>query len=59
MVAREGPMSSIGFKLMSLMFKVRDLLRPRLDVLQEAGIESGFSVLDFGCGPGGYIHSPR
>jgi ubiquinone/menaquinone biosynthesis C-methylase UbiE len=48
-------MSSFGFKLMSLMFKIRDFLRPRLDVLKEAGIESGFSVLDFGCGPGGYI----
>jgi ubiquinone/menaquinone biosynthesis C-methylase UbiE len=55
MVATNRPMSRIGFKLMSLMFKVRDLLRPRLDVLKEAGIESGFSVLDFGCGPGGYI----
>ena len=49
------PMSSLGFKLMSLMFKVRDLLRPRSDVLKEAGIEPGFAVLDFGCGPGGYI----
>jgi len=49
------PMSTLGFKLMSLMFKVRDFLGPRLDILKEAGIESGFSVLDFGCGPGGYI----
>ena len=40
---------------MSLMFKVRDILLPRLEVLKEAGIDSGFSVLDFGCGPGGYI----
>ncbi|MBN2242274.1 MAG: class I SAM-dependent methyltransferase [Acidobacteria bacterium] len=40
---------------MSLMFKARDLLRPRSDVLNEAGIEPGFVVLDFGCGPGGYI----
>jgi ubiquinone/menaquinone biosynthesis C-methylase UbiE len=55
MAETNSPMSNIGFKLMSLMFKVRDLLRPRLDVLKEAGIESGFSVLDFGCGPGGYI----
>ena len=55
MVATNSLMSSIGFKLMSLMFKVRDLILPRLDVLKEAGIESGFSVLDFGCGPGGYI----
>ena len=50
-----SPMSSIGFKFMALIFKVRDFLRPRLEVLEEAGIESGFSVLDFGCGPGGYI----
>ena len=55
MAATHRPMSDIGFKFMSLMFKVRDLLRPRLDVLKEARIESGFSVLDFGCGPGGYI----
>lgn len=49
------PMSSLKFKLMSIIFKVRDFLGPRLDVLKEAGIEPGFSVLDFGCGPGGYI----
>jgi len=55
MAKANSPMSSIGFKLMVLMFKVRDLLHPRFDVLKEAGIESGFSVLDFGCGPGGYI----
>jgi ubiquinone/menaquinone biosynthesis C-methylase UbiE len=48
-------MSSIGFKIMSLMFKVRDIFRPRLDLLKEAGIESGFCMLDYGCGPGSYI----
>ena len=48
-------MSNTGFRLMILMFKIRDFLRPRLDVLKEAGIKPGFSVLDFGCGPGGYI----
>ena len=55
MAGSNRPMPSIGFKLMKLMFKVRDLLRPRLDVLNEAEIQHGFSVLDFGCGPGGYI----
>jgi ubiquinone/menaquinone biosynthesis C-methylase UbiE len=55
MVEAHRPMSRVGFKLMSLVFKVRDLLRPRLDVLKEARIEPGFRVLDFGCGPGGYI----
>ena len=44
-----------GFRLMSLMFKVRDLVSPRAKVLAEAGIEPGQKVLDFGCGPGGYI----
>src|SRR3972149_11097726 len=53
--AMTNPMSSLAFKLMSLVFKVRDLLRPRSDVLKEAGIEHGSAVLDFGCGPGGYI----
>lgn len=53
--AVDKPMPAVGFKLMSLMFKVRDLIRPRADVLQEAEIKPGFAVLDFGCGPGGYI----
>jgi ubiquinone/menaquinone biosynthesis C-methylase UbiE len=53
--AANSPLSGIGFRLMSLMFKIRDILQPRLDVLKEAGIEPGSSVLDFGCGPGGYI----
>jgi ubiquinone/menaquinone biosynthesis C-methylase UbiE len=57
MVVTHRPMSNIGFKFMCLMFKIRDFLQPRLDVLKEAGIESGFSVLDFGCGPGGHIMS--
>ena len=51
----DKPMPSIGFKLMSLMFKVRDFFRPRLDVLKEAGIESGVCILDYGCGPGSYM----
>ena len=51
----DKPMSSVGFKLMTLVLRVRDLLRPRMDVLKEAGIEPGFCVLDYGCGPGSYI----
>ena len=37
------------------MFKLRDIIRPRGNVLHEIGIKPGFQVLDFGCGPGGYI----
>ena len=49
------PMSNFGFTMMSAMFKVRDLLRPREDILREAGIKPGDRVLDYGCGPGGYV----
>ena len=51
----DKPMSKVGFKLMTFMFRIRDLLRPRMDLLKEVGIEPGFCVLDYGCGPGGYI----
>jgi len=51
----DKPMSNLHFKLMTLMFKVRDFFRPRLELLKEAGIESGLSILDYGCGPGSYI----
>jgi len=26
-----------------------------MDILREVGIEPGFHVLDYGCGPGGYV----
>ena len=51
----DKPMPNFVFKLMSFAFKVRDILWPRLEVLKEAGIEPEFRVLDYGCGPGGYI----
>jgi ubiquinone/menaquinone biosynthesis C-methylase UbiE len=49
------PMSNLHFRLMSLGMKLRDLFLPRKNVLEEVGIESGFHVLDYGCGPGGYV----
>lgn len=51
----DKPMPGSGFKIMSLAFKVRDIIKPRKNVLKDAGIKPGFQVLDFGCGPGGYI----
>lgn len=51
----DEPKSNIGFKLMSLAFRLRDFLQPRMALLKEAGIERGFCVLDYGCGPGSYI----
>jgi len=40
---------------MALSYKLRDFLRPRQVIIQEAGIKTGDIVLDFGCGPGSYI----
>lgn len=51
----EKPQSGTSFKIMSFMFKLRDFIRPRKNVLKEVGLKPGFQVLDFGCGPGGYI----
>ena len=48
-------MANFAFSMMSAMFKVRDLLRPRKEILGELGIKPGFRVLDYGCGPGGYV----
>jgi len=46
--------SNLGFRLMSLMFCVRDWLRPPTRILQESGVRPGMAVLDFGCGRGGF-----
>lgn len=51
--------SALTFKGMSVLFKLRDILIPRKKVLDEVGIEPGFLVLDYGCGPGGYILPTR
>lgn len=51
----ERYMPSLAFRGMTIVFKLRDLILPRSKVLQEAGIEPGDHVLDFGCGPGSYV----
>ena len=48
-------MSNSGFKAMAFTFKLRDLFRPRRNVVKEVGIKPGFDVLDYGCGSGSYI----
>ncbi len=40
---------------MALQMGIRDRLKPRLPYVEEAGVEAGKSVLDFGCGPGSYV----
>ncbi len=51
----DKPMSNFDFRFMSFGYKFRDFLLPRKKVLEEVGIKPRFYVLDYGCGPGGYI----
>lgn len=44
----------LDFKIMAAMIAVRDLYRPRSRILEEVGLEEGFHIMDFGCGPGSY-----
>ena len=46
--------SNVGFRLMSLAFRLRDMIRPPAKILEEANLRPGTTVLDFGCGPGGF-----
>ncbi|HOF40032.1 MAG TPA: class I SAM-dependent methyltransferase [Candidatus Hydrogenedentes bacterium] len=39
---------------MSLKFRMRDWANPPRKILMNAGVKSGITVLDFGCGPGGF-----
>lgn len=46
--------SAVGFRLMALEFQIRDWLRPPIKILKEAGVRPAMTLIDFGCGPGGF-----
>lgn len=48
------PMPNFIFHMMRASFGLRDFLYPRKKILDELGIKSGHSILDFGCGTGVY-----
>ncbi len=48
-------MSNLAFNGMSMFFKIRDSISPRGQVLEEARLQPGDRVMDYGCGPGAYI----
>lgn len=47
-------MKILAFHFMVVCFAVRDRLNPPRKALAEAGVQPGFHLLDYGCGPGGY-----
>ena len=51
----DKPMNSLMFQGMCFVFMLRDFFRPRETILMETGIKAGDNVLDYGCGPGGYV----
>lgn len=51
----DKPQRDFHFELMSFSYKFRDFFLPRKSILKEVGIQQGFCVLDYGCGPGSYI----
>ncbi len=48
-------MSNFRFNLLSFVYKLRDSFLAHKDILIDIGIKSGDNILDFGCGPGGFI----
>ncbi len=48
-------MPDIAFRMMSAIFKVRDIFFPVGDLLDQFEIREGQTVVDYGCGPGSYI----
>jgi len=51
----DKPMNNVMFKSMCFFFMIRDFIRPRSNILMEVEIKPGDHVLDYGCGPGGYL----
>lgn len=47
-------MTNFNFRVMALLFRLRDFFIPPVKKLNEAGLIPGFRVLDFGCGPGSF-----
>ncbi|MBW1709117.1 MAG: class I SAM-dependent methyltransferase [Deltaproteobacteria bacterium] len=48
-------MPDIAFKMMSFLFKIMDIFYPFEKRIAGLGLKEGFTVVDYGCGPGRYI----
>jgi ubiquinone/menaquinone biosynthesis C-methylase UbiE len=54
-VGRED-MPDIAFSFMAFGFKLRDMFFPVDQFVTTLGIQQGFTLIDYGCGPGSYIN---
>ncbi len=50
----QKPMNHLNFIVICLILRLRDLFYPPNYVLNDVEIQPGYTVLDFGCGPGSY-----
>ncbi len=48
-------MPDISFRIMTLIFKVYDFFKPFDRHIDDFGIQPGFTVVDYGCGPGRHV----
>ena len=48
-------MPNIAFRIMTLVFRIRNFLNPTGRSIDKFGIKKGSIVIDYGCGPGMYI----
>ncbi len=48
-------MPDLGFKLMTLFFRIIDCFYSDENIIEKFGIKPGNTVIDYGCGPGRYI----
>ncbi|MGQ9571988.1 MAG: class I SAM-dependent methyltransferase [Dehalococcoidia bacterium] len=54
MASTEKPKSALAFRVMTLVYKLRDLLHNPRTSLEKARLAEGMSVVDYGCGPGSF-----
>ncbi|MDO9538565.1 MAG: class I SAM-dependent methyltransferase [Methanocalculus sp.] len=47
----------LAFSAMAFLFRIRDRIHPPEKKLSSFGIRRGMTVVDYGCGPGGYLES--
>ena len=48
-------MPNAAFRIMTLVFRIRNFIKPMSRSIDKFGIKKGSIVIDYGCGPGMYI----